>query len=137
MQLTTAGNLETTMDDYLSVIKAKTAALFAAACEVGPLIAGASPDAARAMAEYGLNLGIAFQIADDALDYDADQKKLGKSIGDDFREGKMTAPIILALESATDDQKNFWTKTIQNKEQSEGDLEKAVAEAGHRHCRSD
>lgn len=122
MQLTTAGNLSTTMDEYLEVIKAKTAALFAAACEVGPIIANADTQAEEAMAEFGLNLGIAFQIADDALDYDADQEKFGKAIGDDFREGKMTAPILIALENATDEEHDFWIRTIEKKEQTDEDL---------------
>ncbi len=125
MQLTTANNLETTMDEYISVIKAKTAALFAAACEVGPIIAGADKAAAQAMAEFGMNLGIAFQIADDALDYSADREKLGKTLGDDFREGKMTAPLILALENANADEREFWTRTIAKKEQQDVDLAKA------------
>lgn len=125
LQLTTANNLNTTMDDYLNVIKAKTAALFAAACEVGPIIAGADKSAAEAMAEFGMNLGIAFQIADDALDYNADREKLGKTVGDDFREGKMTAPLLLALENANTEEKEFWTRTIANKDQKDGDLQTA------------
>jgi octaprenyl-diphosphate synthase len=125
MQLTTAGNLQTTMDQYMDVIKAKTAALFAAACEVGPVIAGADKNAAQAMAEYGLNLGIAFQIADDALDYDADREKLGKTIGDDFREGKMTAPVILALQNASAEERTFWARTLAQKDQKPDDLAQA------------
>lgn len=125
MQLATTGNIKTTMEDYTEVIKAKTAALFAAACEIGPVIAGASPDSAKAMAEFGLNLGIAFQIADDALDYNADQTSLGKTIGDDFREGKMTAPVILALEKANLEEKEFWTRTIAQKDQNKEDLRTA------------
>ena len=125
MQLTTANNLETSFEDYLEVIKAKTAALFAAACEVGPVIANADQSAAEAMAEFGMNMGIAFQIADDALDYSADREKLGKTIGDDFREGKMTLPLILALENADDDEKAFWERTIANKDQRANDLQTA------------
>lgn len=127
MQLTTANNIATTMDEYIKVIEAKTAALFAAACEVGPLIAGAPQEQARLMAEYGRMMGIAFQIADDALDYAADRAQLGKTIGDDFREGKMTAPIILALESATDEEHAFWQRTITNQSQNEKDLSQAQA----------
>jgi octaprenyl-diphosphate synthase len=125
MQLANMGNLETSMTDYIEIIKAKTAALFAAACEVGPVIAGADKDATEAMAEYGLNLGIAFQIADDALDYDAKREALGKAIGDDFREGKMTAPVILALEKATPAEKDFWQRVIEDKNQSADDLKTA------------
>lgn len=127
LQLTTAGNMNTTIDDYLDVIKAKTAALFAAACEVGPVIAGADRHAAQAMAEYGLNLGVAFQISDDVLDYTADEKKLGKKTGDDFREGKMTAPIILALKNATAEEKKFWQRTMADKNQTDKDFAEALS----------
>ena len=113
------------MDDYLNVIKGKTAALFAAACEVGPLIADADMNAARIMAEYGMNLGIAFQIADDILDYSASQEKLGKTVGDDFREGKMTAPVILALQKANDEERTFWKRTMEDKSQDDSDLVRA------------
>lgn len=125
LQLTTAGNLETSIDEYLDVIKAKTAALFAAACEIGPVIAGSDRSAVQAMAEYGMNLGIAFQIADDALDFEASEEKLGKTIGDDFREGKMTAPVIIALQNADTEEKKFWVRTISEKNQDEGDLKTA------------
>ena len=125
MQLATTNNLGTTMSEYLDVIRAKTAALFAAACEVGPVVGGADSPAARAMAEYGLNLGIAFQIADDALDYSSTRQKIGKTPGDDFREGKMTAPVLLAIIKASEDERKFWARTIGDKNQSEGDFEKA------------
>lgn len=125
LQLATQGNLSTTMDDYLEVIKGKTAALFAAACEVGPLVAGKDINAARIMAEYGMNLGIAFQIADDILDYSANQAKLGKAIGDDFREGKMTAPVIIALAAANDEEHTFWTRTMGERNQNDSDLVRA------------
>lgn len=127
LQLSTQGNLQTTMDDYLEVIKGKTAALFAAACEVGPLIANAGTDAVRCMAEYGMNLGIAFQIADDVLDYASTSEKIGKTVGDDFREGKMTAPIILALEKASADEREFWTRTLSARDQSDSDLVRALS----------
>lgn len=125
LQLTTAGNLESTMDDYHEVIRGKTAALFAAACEVGPVISGADQNAAAAMAEYGMNLGIAFQITDDALDYSGGNKKLGKAAGDDFREGKITAPVILALEKAGAEERRFWRRCLQEREIKEGDFETA------------
>lgn len=126
-QLSLAGNLDTKMEDYFSVIKAKTAALFAAATEVGPLIAGADEPHAKAMADYGLNLGIAFQIADDALDYIADQKTLGKAVGDDFREGKMTAPVILALRNANNEERDFWKTMFEGRDFTDEDLQKAQA----------
>ncbi len=126
MQLTTAGNPDTSMDQYMDIIKAKTAALFAASCQVGPVIAETDQYAAGAMAEYGLNLGIAFQIADDALDYSADEAKLGKKTGDDFREGKITAPVILAMEAANDSEKVFWKKVMAEKSHDPADLAKAM-----------
>ncbi len=126
MQLAATGNINTSMEKYITIIKAKTAALFAASCEVGPVIAKSDVTNARAMAEYGLNLGIAFQIADDALDYTADREKLGKDIGDDFRECKLTAPVILSLENASAQEKEFWLKTMTKQEQDEGDLNKAL-----------
>jgi octaprenyl-diphosphate synthase len=125
LQLAAVSNIDTTMNDYGRIISAKTAALFAAACEIGPVIAGAGKDSAAALCEYGMNLGIAFQIADDVLDYDADEKQLGKTVGDDFREGKMTAPVILALEGATDEERSFWTRTMADKKQQDGDLARA------------
>ena len=125
LQLSIQGDLDTSMDEYLEVIRGKTAALFAAACEVGPLVSGADLNAARIMAEYGMNLGIAFQIADDILDYSARQEKLGKAVGDDFREGKMTAPVILALQKANAEERAFWKRTIEDKEQDDSDLIRA------------
>lgn len=125
LQLSIQGNLQTSMDDYLTVIKGKTAALFAAACEVGPLISSADLNAARIMAEYGMNLGIAFQIADDVLDYASTSIKLGKAVGDDFREGKMTAPVIMALATASEEERTFWTRAIAGREQSDSDLIRA------------
>ncbi len=125
MQLSTTNNLSTGMGEYLEVIRAKTAALFAAACEVGPIIAGADKSAATAMAEYGLNLGIAFQITDDALDYASTKDKIGKTPGDDFREGKMTAPVILALMKASPDEMKFWARTLGEKQQSPEDFAEA------------
>jgi octaprenyl-diphosphate synthase len=125
-QMTTSNNLETTTEDYINVIGAKTAALFAAACEVGPVIANESKDVQTALREYGYNLGIAFQIADDILDYSASREKLGKTVGDDFFEGKVTAPVLFALQSANADQRAFWARTIEKKEQEHNDLELAL-----------
>src|SRR3982075_3578598 len=94
MQLGAAKNTATTEDDYLAVIRAKTAELFAAACEVGPALAGRSKDEQAACRSYGMNLGIAFPLVDDALDYGGKAAKLGKNVGDDFREGKITLPVV-------------------------------------------
>lgn len=122
MQLAAINNLQITMEDYIEIIKAKTAALFAAACEVGPVIAGAPLAQAKAMAEYGMYMGIAFQIADDALDYAASREKIGKEIGDDFREGKITAPVLLALKNADAAEQSFWQKTLGDLDQTPEDL---------------
>ncbi len=133
-QLSVQNNLGTTLEDYFKVIEGKTAALFAAACEVGPIIAGCTEDDVKAMREYGHHLGMVFQITDDVLDYDPARSKLGKSIGDDFREGKMTAPIIIAVEAANDDEKKFWKRTIGDKDQNENDFEKALEILNHHDC---
>ena len=125
LQLSAANNLDTSMNDYIEIITSKTAALFSAACEVGPVLAGKEKEQAYAMHDYGHFLGIAFQIADDALDYNADREKLGKVVGDDFREGKVTAPILFALEDADEEEKAFWKRTIANHEQNDDDLQKA------------
>lgn len=125
MQLTTANNIETTMDDYLEVVSAKTAALFAAACEIGPIIAEEPPKAAQDMASFGMNLGIAFQIIDDALDYASSREKIGKTVGDDFREGKITAPVLFAMQHANEEEMVFWTRTLSDLNQTERDLKEA------------
>ncbi len=125
MQLGVAKNLETTEDDYLAVIKAKTAALFSAAAEVGPIIAGASKADRAALRSYGVNLGLAFQLVDDALDYGGNAKDLGKNVGDDFREGKVTLPVILSFRRGTAEERAFWKSAIENAESDDAALEKA------------
>ncbi len=126
LQLATTNDIQTSMAEYLDVIESKTAALFAASCETGAVISGQSPEIIKSMRDYGTKLGTAFQIIDDALDYHADQEKLGKEIGDDFKEGKMTAPIIFALENATNEEREFWQRTLGNKDQKNDDLEMAI-----------
>ena len=122
MQLAAAKNLATTEADYLAIIEAKTATLFSAAAQVGPAIAGRSPAEQSALAAFGRDLGIAFQHVDDALDYGGDSARLGKSVGDDFREGKITLPVILALRRATDEEREFWHKTLVDGQTSEPNL---------------
>jgi octaprenyl-diphosphate synthase len=126
MQLMTANNTATTEDSYLKVINGKTAALFEAACRVGAVIAGDRTDQEEALLSYGKNLGIAFQLVDDALDYSGAQAKLGKTVGDDFREGKVTLPIVLAYRRGSDADREFWRRTIEQCEQNDGDLETAI-----------
>jgi octaprenyl-diphosphate synthase len=126
MQLRSAKNLSVGEPDYLKVITAKTAALFAAAAEAGAMIAGADATHSRTMHAYGHNLGIAFQLVDDALDFSGRQAVMGKSVGDDFRECKVTLPIILSLLNASDEERRFWRKTIEVGVQEEGDLSRAI-----------
>ncbi|MCZ6861062.1 MAG: polyprenyl synthetase family protein [Alphaproteobacteria bacterium] len=125
-QLTTANNTETSESAYLEVIRGKTATLFAAACRVGSVVAGRPQAQEEALDNYGLNLGIAFQLVDDVLDYSASQAELGKSVGDDFREGKITLPIILAYRRGNDEERAFWRRTMEDMEQSEDDLSRAI-----------
>lgn len=126
LQLTTAGAPETTEDDYLRVIRSKTATLFAAAARVGAAVAERPAAEETALDSYGMNLGIAFQLVDDVLDYSAKQAELGKTIGDDFREGKVTLPIILAWGRGSEEERGFWRRTIERLEQEDGDLERAI-----------
>ena len=126
MQLAAAKNMATTEDDYLTIINAKTAALFSAAAEVGGAIAERPADEQAALKSYGKNLGLAFQLVDDALDYSGDSARLGKEIGDDFREGKITLPVILSFRRGTDSERNFWNRTIVEGEIKDGDLEHAI-----------
>lgn len=125
MQLGVAKNLETTEDDYLAVIKAKTAALFSSAAEVGPIIAEASKADRAALRSYGINLGLAFQLIDDALDYGGDSRNLGKNVGDDFREGKVTLPVILAYRRGSPEEREFWKAAIEGSDTDDAALERA------------
>ena len=127
MQLVASNNTATTEDEYLSVIGAKTAALFSAAAEVGAVVAERPNSEQAALRSYGRNLGVAFQLVDDALDYSGEQAKLGKSIGDDFREGKITLPVVLSYRRGSDDERAFWRRTLQEGEIGDDDLEKAIA----------
>ncbi|WP_369928486.1 polyprenyl synthetase family protein [Leisingera sp. XS_AS12] len=127
LQMTAASNLKTDEDVYLQVVRGKTAALFSAATEVGGVIAGAPEDQVQALFDYGDALGIAFQIADDLLDYQGDTKATGKNVGDDFRERKLTLPVIKAVAQATEEERAFWTRTIEKGKQQDGDLEQALA----------
>ncbi len=127
MQLSAAKDTETTEDAYLAVIRAKTAALFGAACEVGPILAARPKAEQAACRSYGVNLGIAFQLIDDALDYGGSAAKLGKNVGDDFREGKITLPIVLSFRRGSDAEREFWRRTLERGEIADGDLEQALA----------
>jgi octaprenyl-diphosphate synthase len=127
LQLITSNDTTTTEGAYLDVIKGKTAALFSAACEVGAVIAERPRAEAEALSGYGLNLGIAFQLIDDALDYSAKQEALGKTVGDDFREGKITLPVILAFLRGGAEERGFWQRVMERQEQQPEDLQQAIA----------
>ena len=126
LQLKSANNLAVSEEDYLKVISAKTAALFAAAAESGAVIAGQSAERIQAMCDFGYNLGIAFQLVDDALDYSGRQALMGKSVGDDFREAKVTLPVILAYARSDKAARKFWKRAIETGPQGEADLDRAI-----------
>ena len=126
MQLGAAKNTATTEDDYLAVIRAKTAELFAAACEVGPALASRPKDEQSACRSFGMNLGIAFQLVDDALDYGGKAAKLGKNTGDDFREGKITLPVVLSYRRGSESERAFWRRTLEEGDATDADLEHAI-----------
>lgn len=119
LQLMTANDMDSTEADYLKVIESKTAALFAAACRVGAVVAGRPEAEAEALDGYGRDLGIAFQLIDDALDYGADGATLGKNTGDDFREGKVTLPVVLAFNRGSEAERVFWRRVIEQPEQQQ------------------
>jgi octaprenyl-diphosphate synthase len=126
MQLSAAKNTATTEDEYLAVVRAKTAELFAAACEVGPALSGRPKAEQAACRSFGMNLGIAFQLVDDALDYGGKAAKLGKNVGDDFREGKITLPVVLSFRRGSEHERAFWVRTLEKGEVGDDDLETAI-----------
>jgi octaprenyl-diphosphate synthase len=126
MQLTTQNNTETGESAYLDVVRAKTAQLFSAAAQIGAVIAERPKVEEDALESFGLNIGIAFQMVDDMLDYSSKQATLGKSVGDDFRDGKMTLPVILAFRRGSDEERAFWRRTLEDLDQSDGDLDHAI-----------
>lgn len=127
LQLSAARDLKTDESIYLKVVRGKTAALFSAATEAGGVLAGATPAQVQALFDYGDALGIAFQIVDDLLDYTGDSDTTGKNIGDDFRERKLTLPVIKAVAQATPEDRAFWQRTIEKGDQRDGDLDHAIA----------
>jgi octaprenyl-diphosphate synthase len=125
-QLTAQRRIETDEEQYLAIIGAKTAALFAAACRIAPVVAEASEDAELALDSYGKHLGIAFQLVDDVIDYGSDADVMGKGVGDDFRDGKMTLPVILAFARGSEQDRSFWRSAIAGERISDEDLELAI-----------
>ena len=126
LQLMTTGDTQTGEANYLEVITAKTAELFAAACRIGAVVADRPKAEEDALLSYGTNLGIAFQLIDDVLDYSAKQAELGKTVGDDFREGKVTLPVILAWRRGSEEERDFWRRTVERLDQTEDDIETAI-----------
>ncbi len=126
MQLMAANDPSTTEARYLEVIAAKTATLFEAACQLGGVIMGSRPQQ-EALARYGHHLGMAFQLVDDALDYAADERTLGKSVGDDFREGKITLPVLIAYHAGSSAERGFWQRVLEQQDQRSGDFEQALS----------
>ena len=125
-QIITSHDVTTSEDDYLEVIRSKTAALFAAAAEVGAIISDKNENYRSALRSYGTHLGVAFQLIDDALDYSGNQRQLGKNIGDDFREGKVTLPVIMAYRRGSAEDRAFWQRSIGEQNYQTGDLEHAL-----------
>ena len=125
-QLTAQRRIETDEEQYLTIISAKTAALFAAACRVAPVVAEADEDSELALESFGKNLGIAFQLTDDVIDYASDSATMGKGVGDDFRDGKMTLPVILAFARGSESDRDFWRASISGERVSDADLAHAV-----------
>jgi octaprenyl-diphosphate synthase len=126
LQLITANDMQTTVAAYLAVIQAKTAELFAAASRIGAVIADRPPSEEEALDRFGRNLGIAFQMADDVLDFAAQQSDLGKAIGADFRDGKVTLPILIAFARGDENERRFWRRTLEDMDQRADDLEEAI-----------
>lgn len=126
-QLTAQRKVETTQDHYLSIIAAKTAALFAAACRISAVVAGRSAAEEQALDDYGRYLGVAFQLVDDAIDYDSEAAEMGKGKGDDFRDGKMTLPVILAYAAGNAEEQQFWRDAIAGFRTEDEDLAEAIA----------
>ena len=126
LQLVTSNDVATGEAAYLEVISAKTAQLFAAASRIGAVVAGRSAAEEQALEAFGRNLGIAFQLIDDMLDYAALESELGKTVGDDFRDGKITLPVVLALRAADEREHQFWRRTLEDCDQHDGDLAHAI-----------
>lgn len=125
-QLTAQRQIETSEERYLKIIGAKTAALFAAASRISAVVAECDERQEQALDDYGRNLGVAFQLVDDAIDYDSDAAQMGKDRGDDFREGKMTLPVIFAYARGTEAERKFWKDAISGHRTSNDDLAQAV-----------
>ena len=137
LEISNEKNLEISEDTYLKIINGKTASLFSAACQVGGISAKAEKNEIEALHSFGTNFGMSFQLIDDALDYDSDSKILGKNLGDDFKEGKITLPIILAYSRSNNKEKQFWKRVIANLIQNNNDFEEALEIINKYNCIED
>jgi octaprenyl-diphosphate synthase len=125
-QLTAQRQIDASEDHYLEIVGAKTAALFAAACQISAVVAESGEEAEQALESFGRNLGIAFQLVDDVIDYSSDEATMGKGVGDDFRDGKMTLPLILAYARGGVEERAFWREAVAGNRVSDGDLAQAI-----------
>ncbi|MDR3424506.1 MAG: polyprenyl synthetase family protein [Alphaproteobacteria bacterium] len=137
LQLMTTGDSATSEQAYLEVVRAKTAELFAAACRIGAIVTSRPASEEEALRTFGLNLGIAFQIIDDVLDYSAEQERLGKTVGDDFREGKVTLPVILAIHRGTEAERAFWKRALNEGDRRDNDFAHAQDLVNRHHALRD
>jgi octaprenyl-diphosphate synthase len=135
LQLESIQNIETSQETYFEIIHAKTAELFKAAIKIGAIIANGSDQVKEALSLYGINLGIIFQLTDDLLDYDNEAYNRGKSIGDDFREGKVTLPVILSYQNSSFEEKKFWRRTLESHDQNSQDFLKAMELIKNHECK--
>jgi octaprenyl-diphosphate synthase len=136
-QLTAQRQIDASEEHYLDIIGAKTAALFAAACQISAVVSESGEDAEQALESFGRNLGIAFQLVDDVIDYSSDEATMGKGVGDDFRDGKMTLPLILAYARGGVEDRAFWREAISGDRVSDPDLAHAIGLLGSTEALSD
>ena len=137
LELTNDNDPTVSENKYFNVIEAKTASLFSAACQVGAMVTDTSPDKIEALKSYGLNFGMSYQLIDDAIDYSSNSSRLGKNVGDDFSQGKVTLPIILAYLRSNKEEKAFWKKTIQDLNQQKDDFKRALHIISKYNCIND
>ena len=125
-QMQIANKPETSIENYLEVIGKKTAELFGASCKSGIIVSGGNVDQQNAAYDYGFNLGLAFQIVDDLMDFNNLPNKMGKNLGDDFKLGKTTLPVILAWQKSNPKEKQFWVRTLKELNQEPNDFNNAI-----------
>ena len=137
MQLSLENNIDVSKEKYFQVVEDKTAKLFSASALVGGIVSNVSDKLLSLLSEYGKLIGTSFQIFDDAMDYDMSNKKMGKEIGDDFKEGKVTLPVILAVSKSNKSERDFWVEAMENVNQKQGDFDRALSIINKYNCLSD